>query len=285
MKVFVKPTGMYSRAMVRIADALARHAPPSVSITADRDAADLVVLYVIGPDALQAGRDLVAAGKKYAAVQCCWKTTGVADADWMPFWRDADLVWSYYQLPGDGTFNFYYAPLGVDTIFASAYRLSNVKQPTIITTGFVSSPAGEAIEEVWLAARRCNFRTIHIGPPNVEGTLLHADEHIQPSDAKLAAVYAEARWVASLRHTEGFECPAAEAVVAGTRPLLFDQPTLLYWYRDVAEYVPECSGDVLVDLLTIKLSGLDPVSGHERDWLLRRFDWATICRGFWERVL
>ena len=51
MKVFVTPTGLHSYAMVRVANALARYAPPHVQIVTDRQAADCAVLHVIGPDA------------------------------------------------------------------------------------------------------------------------------------------------------------------------------------------------------------------------------------------
>jgi len=300
VKVFLAPTGLceHARAFQRISAALARYAPPSVTITADRCAADLVVLYVIGPDALQAGRDLFAAGKRYIAVQCCWRSTGVGDDDWLPFWHDADLVMSYYALPavdggGESRFTFYHAPLGIDEVFTREYPLVE-REPLVVTTGYVDGAQAEAISEVWEAAAVAGLKCFHVGPHKVEGMERlpvgwTSKEGV--SDEELAKLYHRALVVSGLRHVEGFELPCAEGLACGARPLLFSpytQPAMRHWYDGHSYRVPESSGDELVATLVDVLSAAKvddwPVTAEERARVLRRFDWATVCRGFWERV-
>lgn len=286
MRVFTTPTGLHSRAMVRIHNALRRHAPRYIKFTEQRDTADLVVLYVIGSDAIAEGERLTHRGQSYIAVQCCLDTAGpiVPLHHWYPFWQQARLVWSYYRLPtAVSTFNFYHAPLGVDSVFDSAPTPAVGRALTAITTGYVDGPGAEAISEVWAAVSRVGGQCHHIGPlpvGMVPPALWSNSDGI--SDPRLASLYRRTKYVIALRHIEGFELPAAEGLLCGARPVLFDQPALRHWYGAYAQFVPECHGSALVDELVSVLSApYQAVGPHERASAALSFDWEQIVDGVW----
>lgn len=290
MKVFVEPTGLHSPAMVRIANALKRHAPKNVGFTKARDQADLVVMYVIGVDALAEGKRLTAAGRNYAAVQCCLKGTGGSTADWAEFWSQASIVWSYYDLhkfTPTALFNFYHAPLGVDSAFSSVQPCDD-KTILAITTGHVDGPDAEAISEVWSACEYLGGRAYHVGPLPAGMPRPRTWEASQGiTDEALANLYRRAHFVCGLRHVEGFELPAAEGLACGARPILFYQRDLAQWYGSLAMYVEECSGAKLIDSLTrTMILGKDaPVTHIERMSAIQTFDWERLAEGFWNQFL
>lgn len=295
MRIYLEPTGIFSRAMVRIANALRHTLPAGVSLCSDIKKADTVVMYVIGADSIRAGQRLLKEGRRYVAVQCCLKTAGdVPIESWLQFWRNSALVWSYYDLTkyyiGSGdTFNFLHEPLGLDAAFLQPYNPLEYRSLTAITTGYVSGPGAEAIEEVWSALSILKRMGLHIGPKKVEGMrcyppLWRAVEGI--SDYNLAVHYSHARYVAALRHIEGLELPAAEGLMQGARPILFDQPDLRDLYGDSAIYIPESSGPTLVaDLVKIFECDPHPVTHAEREVLREHFNWDDITTCFWNLLL
>lgn len=304
LRVFLDPVGMYSRAMVRIANSLRRHRPSYVRIVSTPDEADLVVMYVISTDAISYAAELAARGQRYVAVQCCLQTAGGdPHRDWSAFWHHAALVWSYYDLSAYASevgFRFYHSPLGLDDAFVAIPELPTPKRRRVITSGFVSGPGAEPIEDVWRAARSCNLDIVHIGPlPTQIAGILDPDlwarcvKSLQPNDTKLATLIRQSTWVAAMRHVEGFELPAAEALACGTMPILFDQPTIRRWYGDMAVTVPECSGDQLTQLLMFlflnesqnNYQHASVVSDHTRRMAITRFDWSAIVNAFWHRLL
>lgn len=288
MKVFVEPTGLFSPAMVRISKALQRHAPRFVGFTKDRDHADLVILYVIGADAIEEGRRLLARGQHYAIVQCCLKTAGGRPRDWDELWANASIVWSYYDLIkfcSLDAFNFYWAPLGVDKTFEQGLgRYNSDRGLLAITTGHVDGPGAEAISEVWAACEYLGGRCFHVGPLPANMPRPRTWEAVQGvTDEALAGLYGRAHFVAGLRHVEGFELPAAEGLACGARPILFYQPDLYRWYGSLALYVEECRGAKLIDSLTrtMILGKEAPVTYIERAAAIQTFDWERIAAGFW----
>jgi hypothetical protein len=279
--------------MVRIAKAIAHHVPPHVKVVDTRDKADLCVLYVIGLDAVAFAAHLKSLGKKYIVVQCCLHPA-IADKyqSWFPLWKGASVVWSYYDLhtlASDVGFRFLHSPLGVDPPFLSAPSddAHGPREPLVITSGLVSGEGAEAIEEVWRAAAIINHRVVHLGPPGIVGISSTDYPHVtfqQPNDSVLAALYSRARWVAALRHVEGFELPAAEGLVCGARPVVFDQPAMRHWYGPLATYVPDTHGEPLVSKLVSALSAYRPVADHDRYRARARFNWSDICASLWEQV-
>lgn len=274
-----------SRAMHRVAGALARHAPAGVTLVERPRDADLQVIHVIGRGSI----DHLEA-KRYAVLQYCYATTepGADPVAWADLWAGADAVWSYYDLadampPG---VEFYHAPLGVDPAFCGAVPVGE-RDVGIVTSGYVAGEEAEAIEEAAVAASLVGLKTCHVGPSRVLAEKPHGWKAVSGLlDEQLAALYGRARWVSGLRHVEGFELPAAEGLACGARPILFDRPEMRRWYGDSAVYVPECSGPELVESLRGVLTfPPKPVQFEEREAVLRRFDWRSIAEGFWSRLV
>lgn len=295
MRVFTRPMGLHSRAMVRVSNALDRHLPVrfTVSGTSARQYTDLVILHVIGYDAIEQAEDIKLRGGKYAVIQYCLKSTEyTSESDWQWLWTNAELVWSYYDLSKwarEFGFNFYYAPLGIDEVFIHPPDMRPYNRRLVITSGYVNGPHSEAIEEVWRAAEIEGIEALHIGPSTVEGMDTNQFSRwnavLGLSDEELASEYRRATWVSGLRHKEGFEMPAIEGLACGVRPLLFDQPSQRHWYGESGVYVKDRSGDELInDLVNIFRSKPRPVSEDERKDILDRFNWQTIVSGFWERL-
>lgn len=289
MKVFAEPTGIFSRAMVRVADALARHSPPNIRFTTNCLHCDLQVLHVISADAIPYTRDLEC---KYAIIQYCTDLLRAGSmGGWGETWRNAEVVWSYYdliQLTGlrDGI-RHVMAPLGIDKAFTATYPASqSSRENLVVTSGYVSAPNAEAIEEVWRAADILNYNVIHVGPRTVDGTC-YRPRNIEyangVSDEQLAAIYNRALWVSGLRHVEGFELPAAEGLACGARPLLF--PHLHSWYGDLGYYVEESHGDKLVNSLC-EIMKYPPceMTADELEKTLATFNWQLGCDEFWAAV-
>jgi hypothetical protein len=280
-RVFLEPTGLYSRAMVRVALALEQHAPRSVEIVRDIEDSDLHVLHVIGalPDGMVTPNSII--------IQYCLQTTGVLLEQWRPLWERARMVWSYFDL-GDNAPRFYHAPLGVDRSFINGHHDMPVRDIHVMTSGYVSSAGGEAIEEVAIAADKVGLRVLHLGPSHVDGmrvTPPRWSSVLGVSDVELAALYRQTEWVSGLRHVEGFELPVLEGLCCGARPIVFDRPDMTQWYEGHAAFIPECDGEELVEeLVEVLRHHPVPVSASERAEVARKFDWGVIARGFWERL-
>ena len=295
MKVFVNPFGTYSPAMVRIANALRRHAPASVTFVDDHREADLVVLYVIGWDQVQWVREnLDLSRQHFAVVQCCLRTAGQPVlTEWAKFWKRASAVWSYYsrmtEIADQNAINFLYAPLGVDEVFFSE-QLYRHERSGVVTTGHLSHPAAEAIEEVWAAALKLDMEVFHLGTKHVSGVDVSKYPNVNlfayMSDKMMVDIMSRAQWSCALRHCEGFELPAAEGLACGLRPVLFAQTDLHRFYGPHAVYVSECDGQELVDKLTGILAAVPiPVSDREREEVRRLFDWKLVAETFWTAAL
>lgn len=290
VKVYLSPTGTYSRAMVRVANALEHYKPSWVEIVKSPRRADLLILHVISQDAIGFTNSILNSGKRCAIIQYCLKTAGGDISLWQNLWQSVDLVWSYYTLDLDIDTFYYYAPLGLDNEFGR-HPGQRHRERAIITTGYVSGPGAEAIEEVWQAARHCDITTYHIGPRNVTGIKNQSLAsgvrfcHNIP-DSSLATLYSRVQWVSGLRYIEGFELPALEGLACGARPLLFDQSDLRQWYVNHAIYLPELCGDSLVEsLIGVMSKDPTPVTDIERREILNTFDWSKICKSFWRHLL
>jgi hypothetical protein len=302
--------------MVRIANAIERHAPASVEIVSDEPSAHLIMFYPIGADWIPLIEEAEAAGKRFALVQCCVKSTGASCSTWWPVWKRSLCTWSYldlnflafaenappielcddredsdpaawaakYGLPDS---RFYYAPLGVDDAFLPP-NYSRSDRRTVVTTGHVSGCPAEAIYEVWEAALSCGYRVTHVGP-KLPGWRPGVRVRQGVSDQELRLIYRSAAFVGALRYVEGFELPALEGLASGATPILFDQSDLKHWYGDHALYVPEVEGTELVVALS------DIFHDHEYDpdvrpldiqqEIVQRFDWSTLVGEFWQRIL
>src|SRR4051812_33313586 len=116
MRVFLKPVGLHSHAMLRVERALEAYAPKSVEIVQTLGEADVRLLHVIGPTEIPRSKD-------YVVVQYCGSTTTEA---YTGLWHNAKMVWSYYNLQHKmGKTPFLFAPLGVDKVFAGIGERGN----------------------------------------------------------------------------------------------------------------------------------------------------------------
>lgn len=290
MKVYITPNEK-GRALERVTKALKNYRPKRITMVDDKASAELVVLHVVGRhDAvLREAEAIRARGQAYAVIQYALRSTLKPNtADWMGLWYGAELVWSYYNL-GDligedgveltGAFNFYHSPLGVD---ATVFRPlpSTRKALKIVTTG--RSWLTESVRECAIAAQRVGGAVAHIGaelnrPPVMSYTNI--------SDSELASIYSASEFVSGLRRIEGFELPAAEGLLCGARPILFDRAHYRDWYGDSAVYIPERERQQTIENLeTVFKVGVRPVSARERTAAKKRFDWQTIIGGFWGKV-
>lgn len=291
MRAYVACHPDLSRGIRRVADALVRHAPAGVEIVNDREAADLIVHHVVGVQNYYATPlpDLIEQdGKRYAVVQYCLRTTEwPLAAQWLRLWSGASVVWSYYDLarlcadegyrPG---FELYHSPLGVDAAVFKPYPVA--KRWKIGTSGFIART--EAVTECNEAARSLMVGQVHLGP-NLElpGDVMW---RMDLTDDQVAKLWSGCEYVAGLRRCEGFELPAYEGLLCGSRPVMFDAPHYSRWMGDHAVYVPEYEGETLVEcLLDVFSRKPQPVSEAERAAAVEKFDWARIIGGFWERAL
>lgn len=290
MRVCVDPIGLFSPAMVRIARALQRHKPADVEIVRNPQNADMIVLYAIGSDYIKMAREILDNRQTYVVVQCCLGSSDAARRErWHEMWQQSRLVWSYYDLRETAEevgFKFYHSALGADPCFGGREHRDTAM---VMTSGHVNGPRCEAIEVVWSAARRCGLNVIHTGTVDVVDANRHrfANVHCvgKVSDFILSDYYHHARWVAALRHIEGFEMPAVEGLVSGACPILFEQPATRHWYGDMAHYVTDTVNYEDLEQQLVKLFDTIPTITQEtRDRAANEFSWERIVGQFWSMV-
>ena len=294
-----------SRAIARIGDALAHYVPTGVEVQridqvrrdtrASREIpgeadGDLVVLYCNGWHDRYAAlaERCLARGQKYAVVQIALRTTRHPSTDqWRALWKPAACVWTYYPLDiwirEDGgapiDFNFYNAPLGVDaSIFTPPDDPAALRPFVVCTSGYRRNQEG--VGECDEAAAALGEQVFQLGPtfPMRAATIFKTDL----SDHELAAMYRQCRFSSGLRRHEGFELPAAEGLLCGARPLLFDRPHYRKWFERWGVFVSERGEREVADALRhIFEFGPVPVTPEERAVAAQVFDWRAIVRDFW----
>lgn len=288
-RVFIAPTGTYSPSMLRVARALGKRAPEGVLIVPTLNLSDVVLLHTIGHDAMERAREIKESGRRYIVAQyCCGDRS-----PWSEFWKQAEFVWSYYDLTKEAEecgFNFYNSPLGIDEAFLADPIEPVERRNLILTSGHVSSSQSEPIEEVWKAAEILGIEAIHIGPNRVAGMKYYPPNWRSVggvSDHVLAHLNRQAAWVSAMRHVEGFEMPAIEGLACGAKPIVFRQDSTQYWYGDIGSvmFIEESSGNALVESLISAIQRTKILTRiDEREIVLQRFNWDSICAGFWERL-
>jgi hypothetical protein len=292
MKAYIEPPKSPSQSLQRVRDALVQFAPHHVQIVPEVDNADLVVLHVNGRrDRNQAAAEYITKrGQRCAVIQYCIRSTQKPSTkEWTKLWSTASVVWSYLDLPSllmeDGVpfeiEDFYYSPLGVNPDFVP--QAQSINRPYIIGTSGLSWVT-ESIREAAIAAWQVNGRVFHLGPIVTEAPHVVCLEGM--SDQELGKLWASCKYVSGLRRTEGFEFPAAEGLVCGARPILFNRRHYKDWYRNLAEYIPEGSRqEVIYSLKAIFKSKHRHVTRAEQLEAMKRFDWRPIISGFWRRCL
>lgn len=280
MKAHVATVYSSARCYRRVISALTRYAPPWIEIVPDMASADLVVVHANGRWSrnVPLAAACHARGQRYAVIQYALRSTDhPSKADWIATWCQAEVVWSYLDLPLN---HFYAAPLGVDADVFTPPVGAPSKQYAIVTTGKHTSRS-ESIQAISDAVALAGRRMLHVGPDQYLGP--HVDYVQDISDAELARCYSTAGYVSGLRRIEGFELPAAEGLLCGARPILYDTPSYRAWYSPWGEFVrEENSRAVSATLAGLFRSPPRPVSADERRAAAERFDWSRIIREFWE---
>lgn len=296
MKVYLE-LPVQSRGIGRVRDALVRYKPSLVDITLDPTEADLTIIHVIGRhDRVEKQVNALKAAKKpYAMIQYCLRSTmKPKTTDWLAMWKDARVVWSYYDLEmliamdtwrylPKTPFPFYYAPLGVDT---DVFYDEHFKERQYIIINGSQNFLSESTKECYYASRLVNKKMLYLGQDlGREGVDCINDL----SDEELAMAYSQSIFVSGLRRTEGFELPVIEGLMCGARPIVFDRPEMRKWFDGLALFIPEEPREHVIDKLTklflLKDNPTLTVLPDELALAKERFNWQTIIDGFWARAL
>ncbi len=286
MKVFAE-SDRADFAIHRIVNAVKKYAPSRVEFVKNEDEADLLILYVYGFRRHTKYRidRLHKKGKKHAIIQLCIRSTPNPNTlSWIPLWEKAEVVWSYYDLrklcKQDGNkakFNFYYAPLGVDS---EIFKETKYKRKFVIAnTGTGSRFSNECKNEVISAARTLGKNIFQLG----YGARSDVAYSNGMDDKMLAIYYSACEFVSGLHRVEGFELPVIEGLLCGARPICFDRPHYRHWFDKLAEFIPE-EGDIVDSVRKVFEKGAKPVTDKEKEYVKTHFDWKKITKGFWQRL-
>jgi hypothetical protein len=288
MNIYVNDSGFQSISILRIISAFKDYSPPSIHIVDNLEEADLVLLHIYGRinNIKKRISYLKSLNKQYAIMQYTLRhSLNPKTTDWLDVWNGSVGVWSYLNLlemlKQDGekfNFNFYYAPLGVDTkIFQPGEHNHNYQ---ILTTG--KNYMTEGVRECAIASEKVRRKAVHFGfivdKDNV-------DSFVDADNNTYVIALNNSDYVAGLRRGEGFELPAAEGLVCGVRPILFNAPHYCAWYNNLGLFVQENSREILInDLKDIFLGEERPVTKDEIEEARSRFDWSKLITGFWNNL-
>jgi len=285
MRVYVDDIGFRSFAVLTVINGLKKYSPTDIEIVNKQDDAELVLLHVYGRISRIRNRIelLKTQNKKYAIIQYTLRhSLSPSTKDWASIWNGATRVWSYLNLKqmakddGENTeFNFYYAPLGVDRdVF---YPQDNDHYYQILTTG--ANYMTEGVRECVLASNDVGKRSVHFG---LKINHNNVDSFVGVDYPTFAKALNRCDYTAGLRRGEGFELQAAEGLVCGIRPILFDSPHYREWYDGLGIFIPELGReDVIENLRKIFKGELKSVTESEINDAQSRFDWSKLVTEFW----
>lgn len=279
-------------AINRVATALKKYAPSSLTFVESEEDADLVIIYAHG---LRRGvwwraSRLLKSHKKYAVVQLSLRiTANPKTEDWLKIWENAQMVWSYFDLPklckADGNsanFNFYQAPLGVDSDVFKEVDLKRKYIAAVVSKGW----SKESLGDVTTAARAVGRKVLNIGTQKELGEGIDYTGLIINDDATLSRYYSQCQYVSGLRRIEGFEMPVIEGLLCGARPICFDLDCYRMWFEGLSEFIPENgSGKIIPSLIELFKKKPRPVTDKEKKVVIHKFDWSKIARGFWKKIV
>lgn len=293
MKVYLE-LPVQSRGLQRVRNALVKYKPANVELAKSPSESDLTIIHVYGRhDSVKEQVDwLKKHNTPYVMIQYCLRSTMRPSAkDWLKMWSDAKLVWSYYDLnqiichdnicQGKDEFlsNFYYSPLGAEPVFKNEHLTRNY---TIL--GSSQHALTEGVRECAIATKKVGGKMIHLGHDLRRGDDIQCVSNVD--DEMLAVLYSQSQFVSGLRRVEGFEFPVVEGLLCGARPIVFDRPEMRQWFGEFAEFIPEGTREEVIESLKkLFRKGARPVTAKEIKLARERFNWETIIKEFWERVM
>lgn len=291
MRVYIAPAYVTAIALDRVNKALVEYAPDYVEFVDTEAEANLVVMHVAGrrDHILRDVQRIEANRQQHAIIQYSQRDTQRPDAyAWLSIWKHARVVWSYLDLNHyiqergrhKPMHQLYLAPLGVDT--TAFYPHGGEREYTICTSGRLYMT--ESIREAHHATGRVGGKMIHLGPDFYSKPEMECYSGL--TDDEVAQLYSRCQFVAGLRRREGFELPAAEGLLCGARPIVFNRRHYMMWYGDWAEYIPEQGRkEVIASLERLFRQGPRPVTETERIQAALRFHWPNLVKGFWDGCL
>lgn len=273
--------GFHSTGISRVALNLAKYLPDDLAMASDPGSADLVVMHVKGrhDHRVVQANNLLKEGKRYAVIQYVMESSrNPGPWEWQDLWHNADLVWSYYDLR-EYVPDMYLAPLGADG--GKFYPEDSLKKKYICGT-LSQDYKTECLGEVRLAAYLEKERLIHIGDMEVPDP--NSDNIVNISDDELRKVYNQCHYFSALRRKDGFELIAAESILCGVSPIMFDAPRFRLWFDEFATFIPESTPKDVVYSLRELFSSSEIRQVGDLDRARELFNWERIIKGFWERI-
>jgi hypothetical protein len=258
------------RAMHRISRELAKYAPSEVQIV--DGPADIDIVQYWTPDIIP----MYHSPKRVILFHCSNGiygnlVPGIPD----DYTRSALFVASWQKLNID----YYAMPLGADpNVFYPESRKKNYK---VLTTGYLAEP--EYVYEMYHAARANNGTVVHVGNVPIPGKGFLKTEGI--SDDQLRRLYCESEYVSALRAGEGFEICGVEALMAGTRPIVFSRPDQKWYSKWGIAIHEDTPANVEAQLREVLSKPPNPVTPQEREEIVKTLSWEFICKGFWDELL
>ena len=269
----------------RIEAALLENMPAWIEPADDGEEADLYVMYVTGTHdhRVREAQNIIKAGKQYAVIQLVLGSSrNPRPEEWLDLWEPARLVWSYYDLSGCLS-DYYHAPLGPGSdVFSREEGVEKIYHAGSLGEGayYKAECYGELFWALWQLPPA---RGVHIGTGMPANPIV--DYFKNPTDNELRLIYNQCRWFSCLRRKDGFEMPAVEALLCGTRPIMFDTPNYRQWFDGHAFFIPEEEpAKVAKNLLNILKRDPDDVPDEEIQEIRRRFDWKRITSGFYDGI-
>jgi hypothetical protein len=293
MKVRIELAEKNDPAINRVRNALKAYAPDHMLFDDNPREfdVDLLVMMVNGRNGRTKRR--IAKAKTYNADIAIMQISLISTRnplveDWMTIWDDAKLIWSYYDLPEiarqqgiEPTFSdkFYRSPLGADS---KVFKPSGAEKEYLaiaVTKGYFA----ESTREILTAVNHVGAKAVYVGKHIDE---LHdgIDQFENITDEELADLYSKSYYVCALRRREGQDLPAAEGLLCGARPVVFDRPDQADWSQSFIT-IPEINEErIISDLIEIFQGKYNPVTGSEIERAKESFSWRAFAEGFWSRI-
>ena len=205
---------------------------------------------------------------------------GQFDSHYQRLMKEAALVITFdRRILGYEGSNIFETPWGYEP--DTFYRAPCQKRFKVMATGYAAD--AEAIDACYDACLRMRVKMCHIGCqlPGIPGLgTCERYEHIK--DHKMRELYNASEYVSGMRREGGFELPVIEGYACGAQPVVFDQPTMHKYYEDFAVFVP----NIKRFDLSMKLEHVfrQPRNVQPSPDILKRFHWAPIMKGLWDRV-
>jgi len=290
MKVYLEFC-VQDRAITRIADAIKKYLPLEHELVSTKEEADLVFIasYRNRRYTQKQVDWAINNNKKYAIVQVNLRgaelTKCTNTAIWRPMWERAEVVWSFHDLVKSCqeeqtpvNFNFYYAPLGVESdVFKET---KSERKYLILSTGSGRAWNKECKNEILLAVQGLNRKIFQLGTGENTDIITYSNDM---DDETLAKYYSQCEFVSGLRRVEGFELPIIEGLLCGARPICFDTPNYRHWFNEIAEFIPEDT-HVSENLRGLFDKGVRPVAETEKEYVKTNFNWEIILQKLWKMI-